>query len=110
MPLAAEVVVAAFLLVALAALVAVVVHQTSRALHQPSSAVALALEVKEMLAVLVFALRASRPVKVAAAAVRVVGVQQPHPLAGLVRAVPVFPTPSRLALHNPTLVAAAVDQ
>jgi hypothetical protein len=98
------------LLVVLAALVAVAAHQTRRVLHQPSSAVALALEVKEMLAVPVFVRKVTRPVKVAAAAVRVVGVQQPHPLAGLVRAVPVFPTPYRLALHNPTLVAVVVDQ
>jgi len=55
--------------------------------------VALALEVKEILAVLVFALRASRSVKAAVAEVLAVEVQPHHPQAGLVLAVEVFPTP-----------------
>ena len=55
--------VVASLPVALAALVAAVVHQMRRVLHQPSSAVVLALEAKAMRAVLAFALRVMPSVK-----------------------------------------------
>jgi hypothetical protein len=110
-PLSAVAVVAAVSLpVALAALVAVAVHQTRRVLQQQSSVAALALEVKAMLAVLVFALRATPSVKAAAAAALAVEGPLQHPQVGLALAVLAFPTPSRLALHNSTLVAAAVDQ
>jgi hypothetical protein len=109
-PLVAAAVVVASLLVALAALVAVVVHQTRRVLHQPSLAVALALEVKEMLAVLAFALRVMPFVKAVAAVVQAVVGQLPHPQAALEPVALVLPTPSRPGLRNPTLAAAAVDR
>jgi threonine/homoserine efflux transporter RhtA len=72
--------------------------------------VALALEVKEILAVLVFALRASRPVKAAVAAVLVVEEPLQHPLVGLVLVVPVSPTPFKPDhLRLMAAVAAAVQ-
>ena len=102
--------VVASLLVALAALVAVVVHQTLRVLLNQTSPVALALEAKAMLAVTASSRKATLPVKAAAVVVLVQLAQRPHPPAALVPAALVFPTPSRLALHNPTLAAAVVDQ